>query len=454
MPRPRRRTLRLDGYRPPKGVKSWYRESSGWYVIFTDETRRPKSKWVRLDTHADPIAAQRFVEKAQAYDLGTFDPWAESVRAVTFDEAKESFLAADPRLRESTRHERRQTLELLAGDLPGGGDLALLAVRPADVRAFVYRKARPRLDKDGNPKPARELSSSTRAGYYARLRTFFRWCVKSGLLQADPTADVERPRVERKVPAYLSERELDRLLLAYHRDREERGATWEPGALEWFEPVVLFAVNTGLRLGEVTALRWCDVDFGDPDGGERGRVYVRNYERADGTKRRTKTGGERAVPMSAECRGVLLALHAGRPEGEADRPSGGEALVFRGLQGGPLNDNRVSRTFRKYRRLARLGEGIHFHSLRHTCASWLVSNGADLRLVQEVLGHTSIRSTEIYSHLLPGATDRVAGAMDQARTTAGPAGGDGAAALPSVADMTEEERSRLLKELLLAQLAK
>lgn len=446
MARPRRRTLSLDGYRAPKGVKSWYRESSGWHIIFTDEARTPKSRWVRLDTHADPIAATRFIEKAQAYDLGTFDPWAEAVRPVTVDEAKEAFLAADPRLRQSTRDERRQTIELFARGLPGEGGLALRSVRPRDVRAFVYRKSMPRYDGSGRQVgETRELSSSTRAGYYARLRTFFRWAVKAKLLQADPTAEVERPRVERKVPAYLSEADLDRLLAAYHADRDARGATWEPGALEWFEPVVLFAVNTGLRLGEITALRWRDVDLGDPEADARGRVYVRNYERADGTKRRTKTGGERAVPMSGECRGVLLALHAERAEG-----AGGDDLVFRGLGGGPLDDGRVSRTFRKYRRLAKLPEGVHFHSLRHTCASWLVSNGAELRLVQEILGHTSIRSTEIYSHLLPGATDRAVEAMDRARTSV---------ALPdaparAVADMSEAERERLLREILLAQLQK
>ena len=55
----RRRTLSLDGYRAPKGVTSWYRESSGWYVVFKDATRQPKSRWVKLDTHADPIADTR-----------------------------------------------------------------------------------------------------------------------------------------------------------------------------------------------------------------------------------------------------------------------------------------------------------------------------------------------------------------------------------------------------------
>ena len=95
--------------------------------------------------------------------------------------------------------------------------------------------------------------------------------------------------------------------------------------------------------------------------------------------------------------------------------------MFKGVQGGPLDAGHVSRTFRRYRRLAKLLDGIHFHSLRHTAASWLVSRGVSLRLVQDVLGHSSIRSTEIYSHLLPGATDLIVEALDGVRDPRPPA---------------------------------
>lgn len=405
-PKAKRRTLELSGYRPPKGVKSWYRESSGWHVIFTDETRRPKNRWVSLETHADPIAAGRFIERAQAYDLGQYDPWGHTTRSVTFGEAMDAFLAADPRLRESTRSERRQTLTHLAETLPGGKTLALSAVTTADLRAFLYRDA---TDKHG-VKTGRTLAASTRAGYYSRLRTFFRWCVKTKLLRDDPSADdLERPPVERTVPAHLTPGDVDRIVEAYRVHAEENRGRWEDGALAWFEPVVLFAVNTGLRLGEIVALRWADVVL--PASGH-GRIYVRNYRRADGTERKTKTGGERTVPVTAECRDVLETLYGARTAAERADDT---LTVFRGPRGGALDPGHLSRTFRRYRRLAKLPEGIHFHSLRHTAASWLVSRGVSLRLVQDVLGHSSIRSTEIYSHLLPGATDTIVAALDGVR---------------------------------------
>ncbi len=91
---------------------------------------------------------------------------------------------------------------------------------------------------------------------------------------------------------------------------------------------------------------------------------------------------------------------------------------YRGVHGGPLDTGHVSRMFRRCRRLAKLFDGIRFHSLRHTAASWLVSRGVLLRLVQDVLGHSSIRSAEIYSHLLPGATDLIVEALDGIRDPA------------------------------------
>lgn len=262
-----------------------------------------------LDTHADPIAAGRFIERAQAYDLGQYDPWGHPTRSVTFGEAVEAFLAADPRLRQSTRDERRQTLEHLAATLPGGKGLALSAVTTQDLRAFLYRDA---VDKHGIAK-ARPLAASTRAGYYAWLRTFFRWAVKTKSLRDDPSdTDLERPRVERKVPAHLTPADVDRIVEAYRADAGERGHRWEPGALAWFEPVVLFAVNTGMRIGEIVAMRWSDVVLPRRGSGQHGRIYVRNYRRADGTERKTKTEGDRTVPVTAECRDVLETLMAAR----------------------------------------------------------------------------------------------------------------------------------------------
>ena len=77
--------------------------------------------------------------------------------------------------------------------------------------------------------------------------------------------------------------------------------------------------------------------------------------------------------------------------------------MFRGTQGDPLNPGYVSNRFRYYRKKAKLPSDIHFHSLRHTCASWLVMKGVPLRTVQAMLRHSVIGVTQRYAHLAPEA---------------------------------------------------
>ena len=96
---------------------------------------------------------------------------------------------------------------------------------------------------------------------------------------------------------------------------------------------------------------------------------------------------------------------------DAERTDDLDGLVFTGVGGGPLNPNLVSRRFKYYVRLAKLPEHIRFHSLRHTCASWLVQHGVSLPIVQAILEHTTMRVTQRYAHLAP---DVMRAAMQQA----------------------------------------
>lgn len=139
----------------------------------------------------------------------------------------------------------------------------------------------------------------------------------------------------------------------------------------------MFAALTGLRLSEILNLKWDMVDF------EKRQITIANSETFT-----TKTGRMRTIPMhDLVC--SLLSARKGNAEG----------YVFCKKGGFPFLKNYVSKKFKKAVRDAELSEKLHFHSLRHSCASWLVDAGVSLYVVQNILGHSNISTTQIYSHL-------------------------------------------------------
>jgi len=115
------------------------------------------------------------------------------------------------------------------------------------------------------------------------------------------------------------------------------------------------------------------------------------------------------VPLRSSALEVLQRRHE-EAESEAEAPSG---PVFTDRSGAPIKPDRVTKRFKFFVRKADLKdkEELHFHSLRHTCGAWLASSGIPLRVIQEILGHSSTSVTEIYSHLQP---DVMGDAMEEA----------------------------------------
>ena len=168
--------------------------------------------------------------------------------------------------------------------------------------------------------------------------------------------------------------------------------------------MIRVAIGTGFRRAELCALRWRDVSF------DEGRVHARSYVRKDaaGTvvyEHRTKSGHDRAVPLLPLAREAFERLHAARTNEDED-----ETVFQGGRSGGLLLGNHVGEEFREQRERAGLPARYTFHSLRHTYASWLVTAGVPLRHVQAYLGHASIRTTEIYAHLVEDRAHEVAAA--------------------------------------------
>lgn len=173
--------------------------------------------------------------------------------------------------------------------------------------------------------------------------------------------------------------------------------------------VITFAVLTGLRLNELCNVRWRDVRLYEPPKRTRsggvlyGWISVRSEENA-----LTKTGDEDRVPVVPQAYELLLRLR---------EAYGSSSYLFEApRKGGRLSDWWVSNRFREYRKLAKIRNEIHFHSLRHTCASWLAEAGVDLKVIQEILRHSNIKQTMRYAHLIPEVVaNKMVGAFEQIR---------------------------------------
>ena len=136
---------------------------------------------------------------------------------------------------------------------------------------------------------------------------------------------------------------------------------------------------TGMRLAEITNLKWTQIDFG--------KMQIEIIQRDDF---HTKTGKSRNVPMHTTVLEILKR-----------RSLKQNIYVFGKSNGYKYTESFVSHYFRTYRMKVGLPKEFHFHSLRHTCASLLVNSGVSIYTVKEILGHASVLTTQIYSHMAP-----------------------------------------------------
>ncbi|HEX8385896.1 MAG TPA: site-specific integrase [Rubricoccaceae bacterium] len=341
-----------------------------YYARFTDKTRTPERRAVPLKTR-DEAAARAAIRRLEVhYAEGRFDPWAPpEAPPARLSEAVDAFYRAKTHRAPATLRLYRTVLD---GLLAHAGDRPVRDLAPRDVLAFLG---------------SRELGEVGREAYFVRIKVFARWCLRAGLVEHVVTDRVDVPRGPDVFPHWLTRSEFDRLVASIRSAADVA----HDGEVSWLIPFVTVAAITGLRLGELVALRWRDVDL------ERGRLLVRNTAEA-----RTKSRRDRVIPVAG------AAARAFREVG----PGPGDALVFTGAGGGPVNREYASKSFLRYRRAAGLPDEIHFHSLRHTYASWLVQGGVALVRVKEVLGHASLATTLRYAHLAPdSAFDEVARAL-------------------------------------------
>ena len=248
-------------------------------------------------------------------------------------------------------------------------------VTPEDARAFLM------LFAQGGAK------ASTTRRKLASMRAFYRWLAREGVVAANPFASLHGPRMAKALPKVLSVEEADRFLAAPVNElarlkkgkapvsREEVFACLRDAA--FFEALY----STGCRISEMLALAWRDIDFAN------GSVVVTGK----GAKQRLCILGSRA----------LEALRRLRRAADAFVPGGGgaESPVFIATGGARQSPRDVERRMKKWLAMAGLPIDLSPHKLRHSFATHLLDAGADLRSVQEMLGHSSLATTQIYTHV-------------------------------------------------------
>jgi len=223
----------------------------------------------------------------------------------------------------------------------------------------------------------RGMTGATLRRKAAALRTCFRYLDRRGLVGADPAADLGTPKVEQRLPVVLKEREVERLL-------DSASADDDPAGLRDLAVIELL-YGTGMRVGELCGLRLADLDMASATVRVMGK----------GAKERILPFGEpAATALTAWLRDGRRAMAPG-----GDRPAPGSDALFFNRRARPLTPRDARGLLARHRTAAGVPTGTSPHTLRHSFATHLLEGGADLRAVQELLGHAALTTTQTYTHV-------------------------------------------------------
>jgi len=356
-------------------------KGSGRWWIFVNHKGKRTSKKIGSRKAAKEAAAK--IEKEIALERFNLEN-PEKTRSVLFRDYAEKWMSGhvNLNLKISTYLGYRNLLENHI--YPTFGIVPLPEISREEIKNLCYEKL-----KGG-------LSART-VSYVARtLSSVFNYAIEEGILSTNPAARPGRyikVGDQRESIDFLTPDE-GRLLLNTAKEHLPR-----------FYTLILLALRTGLRQGEIIGLQWGDIDFA-------GRFI--EVKRSCWKKIVTspKSGKSRRVDMSDQL-GADLLDHRRRLAAEALRKGQPMAdWVFPSTAGTPLEPNRVRETLRLALKKAGLRR-IRFHDLRHSFASWLISNGESLVYVRDQMGHHSIQITvDTYGHLIPGSNRKAVNALD------------------------------------------
>jgi integrase/recombinase XerC len=276
----------------------------------------------------------------------------------------EDFLAKERRYSAYTVRNYRQAFEDFYRWLVGARlwERGLAELGSREMRDFVIEAQR-RFDR------------RTLHNHASGLRTFFKFWMHHGKMRTNPLLGVPLPKLEKRLPKFLTEEQMKLLLMGPQRLRENEGIDARTAGRDRLAMELLY--GGGLRVSELAGLTFGAIDF------EAGVARVLG-----------KGKKERLCPLGRVAVTVVKKFRE-----EFAREKGPTGAVLTNANGRPMEVREVQRMLKRYLSLAGLPLDLTPHKLRHSYATHLLNAGADLRLVQELLGHSQLATTQVYTHV-------------------------------------------------------
>lgn len=330
------------------------KDTSGiWYVYFVGEDGKTKRNSTRCKYKTDAL---KFL---QTFKVGEHKKRAE-LKIVLLQKFNTDFLQfAEDNFSEKTTDVYTSSLNKLLSII---GNIPITSITPQHFDTYKVARLKTVLKHDKD----KTLSPNTVNIELRTIRASFNTAIRWGILQSNPFSKQKLCVVPESSPIFFSKADFQTLIDAIKE--------------KWLKEIVVFATLTGLRRGEIVNLHWSDIDL------QRKTITVQSSPTF-----KTKNGKKRIVPIN-ETAVYILKSKANKTVSE---------LVFT-LNDKPIFAEWLSAKFKWYVYDCKFREDrLHFHSLRHTFASWLVQDGVSIYAVKELLGHSDVKTTQVYSHLQP-----------------------------------------------------
>ena len=257
------------------------------------------------------------------------------------------------------------------------GEIKLAKINPGIIRNFLGFLHK----KNSKTSIARKI---------ATLNSFFKFLIKEGFANSNPVQAISAPKPEKVIPTFLSVDEIFSLI--NQPDKEKMLSCRDRAILE-------LMYSCGLRVSELVGLNLEDLDLG------LGSLKVKG-----------KGGKERMVPVGSKALEALKDYLSVRGKLESKKKTPGSSnAIFLNHRGERLTARSIARMIEKYTRFLTVFRPVHPHAIRHTFATHMLDAGADLRAIQELLGHSSLSTTQKYTHV---GIDRLMEVYDQAHPRA------------------------------------